>query len=171
MRNSRMSSREALEEARKMISGLKGPKTTIQKVMALLRVVESELPKGISLEPMRRGKTPLTYVVERTALGETLAELRPEGSSQPFRCPKPLYDAMVGILVDAEKPMSAEEIADAVEKRIGVRPADHQFRVPLRLWSQIEPPLLIRSRAKYRVADPTPFKRSAEALWNKLRAL
>ena len=168
MANSRMSGKQAVDEARKLIATVKGPKRTVQRVLALLRVVEAELQQAVvTIEPTRRGRTPLTYAVERTALGETLAEHRPEGSSQPFRCPKPVWDAIIRVLADAKKPLSAEEIAEAVEKRTGTRPGDHQYRVPLRLLTQIDPPLLIRGRARYRVIEG--FEAAATALWASLK--
>lgn len=169
MKKSRMSGRDALQEAKRLLSAMEGDKATVKKVLALLGVVEAELQRVAVVEPVRQGKTPLVYRVEQTTLGETLAEHRPGGTAQPFRCPRPVWDAVIGVLADAEKPMSAEEIAEAVEKRTGTRPGDHQYRVPLRLLTQMDPPLLTRSRAKY-TAAAGDFTKSAKKLWTMLRS-
>src|SRR4051812_17062919 len=108
MKRSRMNGKDALQEAKQLLSAMKGDKAAIKKVLALLRVVEAEFQRVAVVEPVRQGRTPLVYVVETTALGETLAEKRPGGTAQPFRCPRAVWDAVISVLAEADKPMSAE---------------------------------------------------------------
>jgi hypothetical protein len=109
------------------------------------------------------------YLVEGTGLTETLTEYRGSGKSMPHRCPKALYEAIASVLAAADRPLSAEDIAAGVEKEMGVRPAEYQLRVPLRLWMTGTPPLVSRVRARYRAGDRQAFVAATNGLWSRLR--
>jgi hypothetical protein len=113
----------------------------------------------------------IEYVVERPLRGheETLAEHRTSGKGKPFRCSKGLYESMVKVLAAAERVMSVEEIASAVEQVLGGRPAEFHVRIPLRLWMVAQPPLLTRVRARYKPIDPKTFSSATQELWEKLK--
>lgn len=167
---------EALAKARELVSALARRRGEVgraaAKVLALLDHVEAGLRDRTGSEPVvrqgRKGLGPVEYRVEMTPTGGTLAEHRTSGASQPFRCPKTLYDAVIEVLAKTDRAMSVDEVASAVEVRLGERPADFQLRVPLRLWMHVQPPLLTRSRARYRAATPE-FGTAAVKLWNRLK--
>lgn len=108
------------------------------------------------------------YLVQGERANEALIEYRLSGKAKPMRCPKSVYEAMVQVLESADRPLSVEEIATGVEKVMGVRPADFQMRVPLRLWMNVQPPLLSRNRARYRASAPQTVQSVAHALWSSL---
>ena len=162
----------ALDKARRLLGTIKSPPATVaivEEVLSLLDEVDRTTTAAFT-RPARRGAAPVVYTVQTTEMGESLAEHRPDGSSRPFRCPKPLYDALVNILTQADRPLSTDEIAAAAEQVVGYRPGDHQYRVPLRLFLHVQPPLLVRSRAKYSILDPKSFAAEAARLWSGLRA-
>jgi hypothetical protein len=168
----RVSEISPLEEAKRLLATIKSPEraaAVAKQVIALLDQMQMVQERVSATQSLRRGGTPVTYSVERSNLGETLAERRPKGSSQPFRCPRSIYDAMVTVLTHAEKPLGADEIVDGVEKLVGVRPADHQYRTVLRLWYSIDPPLIARVRARYRPVDVAAFSLAATRLWQTLK--
>lgn len=89
---------------------------------------------------------PIARVPRRELVG-ILTEHRVGGRPYPFRCPKPIYDAMAEVLAGADHALSLEEMITAVTAVTGDPPADYQVRVPLRLWMHVEPPLIVRNRA------------------------
>ena len=144
-----------------------------QEMVRLLGRVREQIAaegerRGLS-RVARRGQGEVEYIVEGSGPTETLTEHRLSGKSYPFRCPKGVYEAVVAVLAASERPMSVEDIATAVEKVMGVRPAEYQLRVPLRLWMAVEPLLVPRVRARYRPADPISFHAQALVLWNSFR--
>lgn len=146
--------------AREMVSLLKRAEEQIRALDVPVSLVRST----------KRGNERI-YLAEKDASGhgEVLAEHRTSGKSYPFRCSKALYDAMTEVLITTDRPLFVEEIASAVEKKMGERPADFQVRVPLRLWLSVDPPLVIRNRARYRAARPVSLASDANILWTKLR--
>ena len=169
-----MSEISPLDRARQLLATMTSPARTAavaKEVLALLDQVEQQhaRPSEVS-RPSRRGAVPVIYTVQTTEIGENLAEHRPDGSSRPFRCPRPVYDAFVEVLAEAKRPVSTDEIVQGVEKLIGYRPGDHQYRVPLRLFLHVSPPLLVRSRARYSLPEPKTFATSAAKLWASLKA-
>ena len=169
-----MSEISPLNRARQLLATVTSPAraaAVAREVLSLLDQVEQEHSRpGEVSRPSRRGAVPVIYTVQTTEIGENLAEHRPDGSSRPFRCPRPVYDAFVNVLADAGRPVSTDEIVQGIEKLIGYRPGDHQYRVPLRLFLYLSPPLLVRSRARYSLPDPRTFSTSAVKLWNSLKA-
>jgi hypothetical protein len=109
------------------------------------------------------------YLVESIGGTEALAEYRTSGKSNAIRCQKALYDAVAGVLGAADRALGVEEIASAVERATGERPAEFQLRVPLRFWLSMETPLVVRMRARYRATETTGFTNTASKLWADLR--
>jgi hypothetical protein len=133
-------------------------------------IVEMEATNKAGIgRPARRGSGNVEYLVEGSGAGETLAEHRRGGKSQPHRCPRPLYDAVAQVLAGADRPLAVEEIMVGVEKMVGGRPAEFQVRVPLRFWITAGPPLVVRMRARYRATDTQGFAAGTEKLWADLR--
>lgn len=173
-----MTASEALHKARELLTALTHRRgevgRTAEKILALLDRAEDDLAGlragGPVTRPSKRGSGKMEYRVERTPGGETLAEHRIGGTSQPFRCPRGVYDAIVQALASATSPLSVEDIATEVKSREGVQPGDFQIRVPLRLWLQVEPALIIRHRARYRSVTPELFPAATRALWERLRS-
>jgi hypothetical protein len=119
--------------------------------------------------PAARGLGEIEYLVEKTQQGDVLTERRLSGKSQPFRCPKVVYEALAKALGEAARPLSVEELVGAVERTLGVRPPDHQIRAALRFWLHLVPPLIIRSRARYKPIGSTDFASHAEKSWQMIR--
>lgn len=129
----------------------------------------AELP-NVARRADRSGEEQVIYVVDQDrGHGEALAEHRTSGKSKPMRCPKRVYDALAGVLGAADRPLGLDEVMTAVEKVMGDRPADHQVRVALRLWMHVDPPLVSRNRARYRLIDTNSFTTRAKALWDILK--
>ena len=111
----------------------------------------------------------MEYSVEKSNTAETLAERRKTGKAQPFRCPRSVYDGLVQVMAYSDRALPLDELLIAVAEMLRDQPPDFQMRVPLRLWMQIEPPLIVRSRARYRPVDAKSFADTANELWNRLR--
>lgn len=169
-----MSEIRPLDEIRRLLATITSPAkaaATARRIARLLNDVEDEVRTAKKfVRTPKRGIAAVVYTVEVTSLGESVAEHRPNGSSKPFRCPRAVYDAVVDVLARTSSALSSSEIADAIEHRTGIRPGDHQFRVPLRLWVHVQPALLLRSRARYRPADPKTFQAETAKLWADLRS-
>jgi hypothetical protein len=106
------------------------------------------------------------YIVQKTPEGDFLTERRPSGS-QPFRCPKPAYDAAAKILAHAHDPLHFEELLDHLNAATGERHADYRLRVCLRFWSNHK--LIERFRTRYRAANPKTLVQDAQKLWEQLQ--
>jgi hypothetical protein len=168
----RVSAIRPIDEARRLLASITSPPATVaivKRALALLEEHELGRPTGFS-RPARRGAVPVVYTVQTSEMGESLAEHRPDGSSRPFRCPRPLYEALVTVLSDAKRPISTDEIASEIERLVGYRPGEHQYRVPLRLFLAVRPPLLTRSRARYSVPGNEEFRSEAGKLWDSLKS-
>lgn len=136
------------------------PQTLAAEALTLVDQLTTKDASGAS-----KGSTEVVYSVEHGKNGETLAERRQGGNAQPFRCPKALYDALAEVLAESERAMPLDELVTAVGKVLGDDPADFQMRVPLRFWMQLEPPLVQRSRARYRAVHANDFRETADDLW------
>ncbi|MGC4031354.1 MAG: hypothetical protein QM754_06360 [Tepidisphaeraceae bacterium] len=141
-------------------------KSAVEALNILDQIVTERYGGSVTVE---RGGAEVEYVVEQSGGRETLAERRKTGKAQPFRCPKAIYDALVQVLVDAERPLPLDELMEAVGKAIGDEPPEFQTRVPLRLWMQVQPPLIVRNRARYRPVEANTFAGTASDLWNSLK--
>ena len=107
------------------------------------------------------------YVIQSTPEGPFLTERRPSGS-QPFRCPKPVYDQAARILADAAQPLHFEEIMERLNAATGERQADYRLRVCLRFW--LAHRAVERFRTRYRAADAGTFTHRADDLWKHAHA-
>jgi hypothetical protein len=139
-----------------------------KKLMPLIAEAQHMTESGMMREA-RRGTGRIEYVVEKTQQGEVLTERRLSGNSQPFRCPKSIYEVVAKVLATADRPLLVDEIVARVELLVGERPPDFQVRLLLRFWLHAGSPLVIRSRARYRLADPKAFIAQAARLWSSLR--
>lgn len=164
--------RLALDVAKKMVSegtdSAQFAGEMIELITAAISEIEATGQAGLG-RPARRGAGNVEYLVEGSGAGETLAEHRRGGKSMPHRCSRSLYDAVAQVLVGADRPLAVEEIMTAVEKVLGGRPAEFQVRVPLRLWMSVDPPLIVRMRARYRATDTFVFTTATAMLWADIR--
>jgi hypothetical protein len=92
-----------------------------------------------------------------------LYEIRPAGA--PLRIGRDVYDATVDVLATAGKPLNYDEITEGVEARICASLGDWQGRTVLRFIQSADPPIVIRSRSRYRAVDPSKFAAAARRLW------
>jgi hypothetical protein len=162
---------KALEEVQTASESTLDAKELAKVVRPLLEAAIAEISSSTVSRPSRRGTGPINYVVERTQQGEVLTENRVGGRSKPFRCPTRVYEYLVLVLSEADRPLAMDEIMLALEERMGERPADHQVRVPLRLWMHVDPPLIRRSRARYSLNSRDSFLSTAKHLWRQLNSV
>ena len=147
----------------RIADGSADPRSSAQDAIVLL----DELIAGASRGG--RGEADIEYIVEDSVNGPVLTEYRRAGKAHPFRCPKAIYDATVQVLAVANRAMPLDEIVAQVGQVLGSHPADYQVRVPLRLWMNVAPPLVVRMRARYSATDAKSFNRTAKTLWADLR--
>jgi hypothetical protein len=107
------------------------------------------------------------YIIQKTPEGDFLTERRPSGS-QPFRCPKPAYDAAARILAETRDPLHFEELLDRLNTATNERHADYRLRVCLRFWAQHK--LIERFRTRYRAANAKTLVHDAQNLWEQLNS-
>ena len=140
--------------------------TLLERAVTKLETAESSL---MISRPAKGGGEKVVYVVDKVeGREEALAEHRTSGKSNPFRCPKSLYDAIVQVLMTTDRSLSVEDIANEVAKTGVDRPAEFQVRVPLRLWISVQAPLITRNRARYR-SSVNSFSTLALHIWSSLR--
>jgi hypothetical protein len=158
----------AIELAERSVSGGGRVATFAREMIRLLKATEHQLVAiPAPATTMRAADGKLVYVVDSRS--ETLTEFRTSGKASPFRCPKPLYDAMALVLASAERPLAVEEIIVQTAKLLSEPPADHQVRVVLRLWMHVEPALVSRNRTRYAPTDAASFPSSAQSVWEALK--
>ena len=145
----------------------------VAEVFELLETVEGEI-RGLksagaakrATRPTRRGEAVENYTVQSTPQGEMLVEHR-RGSSQPFRCPRRVYDATTVVVAKAVEGLHFEEIWDQVASRLKERPADYLVRICLRFWMAPDHAIVSRSRSRYHPTSATRFVPEAERAWRK----
>lgn len=169
-KRSSTSADEAIKEMRELLADWldasdKASKP-VAKMMRLLEVVAEELQRS-GERPAARGRDERRYTVETTSSGEVLTEGK-SGGTPPFRVPRSIYDAAVGVLANSKDALTFEQVRDQVLKKTAVPPGDHHIRVCLRLWLSAKPPLLSRSSSQYHPTDPKKFGSAAAALWDSL---
>jgi hypothetical protein len=104
-----------------------------------------------------------TYKIEKKKNDEETLTERREGGSQPYKCPRYIYDATVTVLAKAS-PMEFEGILKGVGKVLPEAP-EWQIRTVLRFLLNAQPPLIVRERNKYRPLHPSKLGIEAKQLW------
>jgi hypothetical protein len=109
-----------------------------------------------------------TYTIDKKKNEEeVLSEHRSNGSSQPFRCPKFLFDSMTKAMSHADAPMDFSEVMAATAK-LYPDPAEFQLRAALRFLLSVTPPIMARDRNRYRAIRRGKFEAEAKAVWTAL---
>ncbi len=146
----------------------------VAEMLDLLEVVdgfirEDRPEKTSQSSPATAGRSSdATYTIDKKRNDEeVLSEHRSGGSSQPFRCPRYLYDTIAKVLAHADEPMEFAEITFAVSK-IYPDPAEFQLRAALRFMLSVMPPLLARDRNRYRPVRGGKFEVEAKGAWAAL---
>lgn len=105
------------------------------------------------------------YTVEESPRGPALTERR-DSDARPFKCPKPIYDAVAAAVGVSPKPRSFQAIKAHVESRLDEPLADYAVRTPLRFWSLLG--LIHHEQARFtRVGTKVDFIRSARSSWRE----
>ncbi|HEX8342260.1 MAG TPA: hypothetical protein VF624_15260 [Tepidisphaeraceae bacterium] len=162
----------SISDAKKALSTVTSPPSAAaiaKQVAAFLDQINSGEVQAVARR-VRRGASPVEYSIEATALGECLSEIRPAGKGHAFRCPRPLFFAVVNVLASATeaKPLSTADIVMGVEKIMGTKPAEHQYGVAIRYLVRVEPQLVIRKKAKYWPKKSKRLNTAAEDRWKSL---
>src|SRR3954469_19660798 len=105
----------------------------LELIEALQQRMDSDKQNPDSAPPPTRESTAQEYVVQETPEGPFLAERRPSGA-QPFRCPKPTYEAAARLLSGAAEPLHFDDLLNQVSEGLGERQAEYRLRVCLRFW-------------------------------------
>ena len=176
MANPRFDLLDALARIRKHLSDLllttPDARKPVAKILALLDPIERDLRQdgaaGGSKSIMRRGGSVSHYTIEMHGPGRVLAEYRHNASS-PLRCPRAVYDATAGTLMDCPpNGLTYEETLKAVRARLGREIADYLPRICLRFWAGADVALVFRSRLRYRPMDQASFVLKATHAWETL---
>lgn len=160
--------KQALARLRSLLAELYAHPATARRhaaeVAILLDRIEGGLGRAASSRTSQRRGEGVVYRVEIVRGRESLTEERVNQSSNPARCPKSVYDALVQMLTAAPQGLSFDEICSQLDAR-DVIFTDFQARIPLRFWMAKAPPLIERARGKYRAARPRDFLRMAQQTW------
>jgi len=120
-----------------------------------------------AVRPGLRGQ-PKRYAIEQLADAEVLAEYR-TGDENPFRCPRPAYDALARVLGRMTAPAKYAELTKLLSRELKPAPADYQVRVALRFWGDRGIRLIERARARYAPRDARTFETAARQAWRRLK--
>lgn len=110
----------------------------------------------------------LGYRVEHGRQGEVLVERRYD-TAKDFRCPKSIYSATARVVADAPLdgiPFTA--VLEGIRVQSDVSPPDYLPRLCVRFWMYLKPPLIARSRSRYRPVASARFMKDAERAWRNL---
>ena len=140
----------------------------LELIEALQQRLESGKQNPDTGRPTSEGSGGQEYVLQETPEGPFLAERRPSGA-QPFRCPKPTYDAAARLLAGAAEPMHFDDLLAELNQAVGEKQAEYRLRVCLRFWASKG--LVQRFRTRYRAADPQGFVERSGAAWRELHPL
>jgi hypothetical protein len=145
------------------------PNALVAEMLDLFQVLEEQVPDGGErITTTGRRNRVIEYRVETFHDEEVLSEYR-ENIAHPFRCKKDTYDAAAAVLGESAEPLTFEDIAKRVNKKLGTKPATHTLRAALRFWMKTIPPLISRAHSKYAPHGDEPIKASAAAAWQRER--
>lgn len=123
-------------------------------------------PRSKASAPRRTSDT-TTYRIAGVGAQASLGEHRP--AAQPLRVPRAMFNAIVAILADSDRPVPFDEIMrDAAKAQ--QPPAEWQARVVLRFLMRADPEILVRSRSRYQPNDSKHFLKLAEKWWKDTAA-
>ena len=97
------------------------------------------------------------------ALSEYFAQDRP-----PFRCDRPVYDAVAGVLAEQTESVRIEHLLRGVRKNYRADLPDYLVRECLRFWLSRDPPLIEKVGTRYIAVYPKTLRREASKDWNAL---
>jgi hypothetical protein len=107
------------------------------------------------------------FAVEQIRDQEYLAEYRASGQ-QPFRCPQKLYELVAEEMAKVVKPVSFEDLLQAIRTRAKQQVAEYLPRMCLRFWLDQMPPLVEKQHARYRPVHSPNFPRDVKRRWREL---
>jgi hypothetical protein len=145
----------------------------VADILQLLEVVDEFVQqdrskRGAKEKPAGGRESGATYSIDKKKNEEeVLTEHRAGGSSQPFRCPKYVYEAVVSTLSKAEEPADFAEIMQGVAKSVP-DPAEFQVRAALRFMLSVTPPMVARDRSRYRPMHGGKFQTEGATAWAAL---
>ena len=120
-----------------------------------------------AVRPGLRGQ-PRRYAIEPVAGTEVLAEYRTDDEN-PFRCPRPAYDALARVLRRTTTAVKYAELTKLLGRDLKPAQADYQVRVALRFWGDRSIGLIERVRARYAPGDAKVFEAAAKQVWRRLK--
>ena len=153
----------------KVMEANDGARQPLVEVLQLLEPLESYLRRELARGSGRKSdQTGTRYTIERKKNeAEVLTEHRGRGASQPYKCPRYVFDRAVEVIAGADPAMEFEEVLQGVAKKLP-DPTDWQVRVVLRFLMNAKPPLIVRERNKYRPLHPKKLVAEAGGAWAAL---
>jgi hypothetical protein len=144
-------------------------------ILQLLETVDSYVRTAgspASASPTKRSTggrdSEATYSIDKKRNeDEVLTEHRAGGSSQPFRCPRYIYDTIAKVLDHAQPALDFDELMNGLVKA-KVDPAEFQVRAALRFLLGVSPAILTRDRNRYKPVRVGKFEADAKSAWTAL---
>jgi hypothetical protein len=162
-----------IAEIRRLLSGLlegrvqTGP--TIGRALRLVEDLEAAVRHAGGAGRAGGPRAPVVvtgYTVESGKRGDrspALLEHRSSGA-QPFRCPRPVYDAIAEELAGDSSPMAFKDLHKRVNKRLSQPTPIYQIRMCLRCW--IDKGLALHGATRFSPVDSASFMSKSKALWD-----
>jgi hypothetical protein len=163
---------ESVAKIRQLLAGwLKSNAESREPVADILQLLEplDAYIRGNLSQPSsarRPAGAGTTYKIEKRKNDEEMLTERREGGSQPYKCPRYIYDATVTVLAKTS-PMEFEAVMKGVGKVLH-EPPEWQVRTVLRFLLNAQPPLIVRERNKYRPLQPGKLGIEAKQLWQSV---
>jgi hypothetical protein len=109
-----------------------------------------------------------TYAIVRRGGDQMLEERRP--GRQPFRVNRRLYDAVVNVLAEADKPLEFDKLSSRVRHHLNRKELPAYLpRTALRWWLSLETSPIVRAHSEYeRRGTPEQFRANANDAWKRL---
>lgn len=140
----------------------------LTKLKALEVAIESEIDhledsrRRRIVGPRARVRTAI-YTIEDSPRGPALTERRDSGA-RPFKCPKPVYETIAGVIADSREPLSFFDIKASASKKHRQKLPDYVIRTPLRFWSTLG--VVVHQQARFvRVGTKAEFTRNSRLAW------
>lgn len=161
--------RALLEEVRDLASRTgTGRSKLLRKLNELEAAVDAEI---YAIEDARRRRVvgprarvrAAVYTVEDSPRGPALTERR-DSDARPFKCPKPVYNAVARAVGSTPEPQTFQTIKRHAQRQIDGPLADYAVRTPLRYWSVLG--LVHHDQARFtRVGTKAEFTRRVRDAW------
>lgn len=153
-----------------------GFRKPLTEVLELLDELDEQLESSAGQSRSRSSKAtsartryqPKEYTVEQRRREQCLCEYRIGGRSQPFCCPRDVYEAIVEVLASNNDWIQFDDIRARAGENLDAIVPEYLPRVCLRFWQSTTPPIVEKNRTRYRSCASGSFKSAARRAWREL---